>query len=71
MRVLIEVLYVVAGVMAALLLGKLSAWSYPLGAHDIWMVTVASMIVVVAMGAGSVLRAWRADRAALAGEDHD
>ncbi|MBW4331462.1 hypothetical protein KY084_11350 [Stakelama sp. CBK3Z-3] len=67
MRVLIEVLYIVAGLAAVVLLGWLSAWSYPLGRHDIWLVTGAAVVVVVLMGVWPVMRAYRADRLALDG----
>jgi pilus assembly protein TadC len=65
MRVLIEVLHVLAGLAAALLVGALAAWSYPLGRGDIWLVTYAGMIAVAAMGVGPIRRAIAEDRAAL------
>tara|TARA_B100000678_G_scaffold268333_1_gene254525 strand:- start:161 stop:376 length:216 start_codon:yes stop_codon:yes gene_type:complete len=68
MRVLIEILYIVAGLGAAMLLGWLSAWSYPRAHHDIWLVTGVSMVIVVALGMGSLVRAFRADRATLSNE---
>ncbi|RYY44836.1 MAG: hypothetical protein EOP59_05520 [Sphingomonadales bacterium] len=65
MRVLIEVLHIVVGLLAALLIASLCAWSYPLARHDIWLVTYVMMVAVVAMGIGPIRRAYAADRAKL------
>ena len=69
MRVLIEVLHVAAGLIAAVLIASLAAWSYPLAKQDIWLVTYAAMAAVVAMGVGPVRRAWAEDRARLGKRD--
>lgn len=65
MRVLIEVIHILVGLFAALLIAALSAWAYPLGRDDIWLVTYVMMVAVVVMGIGPVRRALAADRAAL------
>ncbi|NML06448.1 hypothetical protein [Sphingomonas sp. G-3-2-10] len=65
MRVLIEVLHIVVGLFAALLIAALSAWAYPLGRDDIWLVAYVMMAAVVVMGIGPVRRALVEDRAAL------
>jgi hypothetical protein len=65
MRVLIEVLHIVVGLFAALLIAALSAWAYPLGRDDIWLVAYVMMAAVVVMGIGPVRRALAEDRAAL------
>jgi hypothetical protein len=52
MRVLIEVLHIVVGLFAAMLIAALAAWSYPLARQDIWWVAFAAMIAVVVMGLG-------------------
>ncbi|WP_315764414.1 hypothetical protein [Sphingomonas sp. Y38-1Y] len=59
LRVLIEVLHVVAGVLAALLIGGAAAWAYPVGKANIWLVTYVSIGVVVLLGIRPVLRAAR------------
>ncbi|WP_221227324.1 hypothetical protein [Stakelama sediminis] len=56
-----EVLWVVAGLAVAFTLGWLSAWSYPLGRQDIWLVTGAGMVLIVAMALPAIIRAARAD----------
>lgn len=71
MRVLIEVLHIVVGLLAALLIAALAAWSYPLAKHDIWLVTYVAMAAVVAMGVGPVRRAYLADKAKLDGAPAD
>jgi type IV secretory pathway TrbD component len=65
MRVLIEVLHIVAGLLAAALIAVAAAWSYPRATDDIWLVAYACMIAVVAMGVGPVRRAFEIDKARL------
>ena len=67
MRVLIEVLHIVVGLLAALLIAALASWSYPLAKHDIWLVTYVAMAAVVAMGVGPLRRAYAIDKAKLGG----
>ncbi|WP_066797152.1 hypothetical protein [Sphingomonas soli] len=67
MRVLIEVLHIAIGLVAAYVIASLSAWSYPLAKKDIWLVTYVAMIAVVAMGVGPLRRAYAADKAKLGG----
>jgi hypothetical protein len=62
MRVLIELLHLLAGIFAAILIASLAAWSYPLAKHDIWWVAYAAMAALVLMGVGPVRRAWTEDR---------
>lgn len=69
MRVLIEVLHVAAGLVAAALIASLAAWSYPLAKQDIWLVAYAGMVAVVLMGIGPVRRAWAEDRARMGKRD--
>ncbi len=69
MRVLIEVLHITIGLIAAVLIAWYAAWSYPLAKQDIWWVTYVAMIAVVVMGIGPMRRAYAADRAKLAGGD--
>ncbi|MDG5489615.1 hypothetical protein NYR55_13410 [Sphingomonas sp. BGYR3] len=63
MRVWIELAFVALGLIAALGIGWLSAWSYPQGAGDIWLVTGAAMLISAAMGVRPVMRALAQDRA--------
>lgn len=69
MRVLIEVLHIVVGLFAAMLIASLAAWSYPLARQDIWWVAYAAMLAVIVMGIGPMRRAYAADRATLSRED--
>ncbi|WP_448658523.1 hypothetical protein ACPVPU_13755 [Sphingomonas sp. CJ99] len=62
MRVWTELAFVALGLIAALVIGALSAWSYPQGAGDIWLVTGAITVISVAMGIGPVRRAMAAER---------
>ncbi len=65
MRVLIEVLHIVAGLIAAVLIATAAAWSYPRATDDIWLVTWVVMAAVVAMGIGPIRKAYEVDRAKL------
>lgn len=62
MRVLIEVLHIVAGLLAAVVIASLAAWSYRRATHDIWLVAYVAMVAVVAMGIGPLRRAYALDR---------
>ncbi len=66
MRVLIEVLHIAAGLIAAALIAVAAAWSYPRATDDIWLVAYVCMIAVVLMGVGPVRKAYEADKAKLA-----
>jgi len=68
-RLLTEIVHVVAGIAAAWAIGSLSAWSYPLGRHDIWRVTWVAMAVVLVLGVRQVRRAMAEERAK--GASHD
>ncbi|HEX8303205.1 hypothetical protein [Sphingomonas sp.] len=65
MRVLIEVLHIAVGLLAALLIAALASWSYPLARHDIWLVAYVAMAAVVLMGIGPIRRAYAEDKAQL------
>ncbi|WP_448661844.1 hypothetical protein ACG3SL_14325 [Sphingomonas sp. CJ20] len=65
MRVLIEVIHIAIGLVAAVLIASAAAWSYPRATSDIWLVTYVAMVAVVAMGIGPVRRAYAIDRARL------
>ena len=67
MRVLIEVLHIMVGLGAALLIAALASWAYPIAKYDIWLVTYVAMAAVVAMGVGPLRRAYAADKAGLDG----
>jgi hypothetical protein len=66
-RLLIEILSIVAGLIAAAVIARLSAWAYPRGAADIWLVAYICMGATVLLGAGSVRRAFLKDREKLRG----
>jgi membrane protein implicated in regulation of membrane protease activity len=65
MRVLIEVAFLVAGLIAAAVIAGLAAWSYPRATDDIWLVAYAAMAAVLLMGIGPIRRAYLEDRAKL------
>ena len=65
MRVLIEVVHIAIGLIAAALIGAAAAWSYPRATGDIWLVTYVMMAAVVLMGIGPVRRAFAEDKARL------
>ena len=69
MRVLIEVVHIVIGLIAAALIAAAAAWSYPRATNDIWLVAYACMIAVVLMGVGPVRKAFAEDKARLAGSE--
>ncbi|RYE01644.1 MAG: hypothetical protein EOP61_10695 [Sphingomonadales bacterium] len=71
MRVLIEVLHILVGLLVAVLIAALCAWSYPLAKHDIWLVTYVAMVAIVAMGVGPLRRAYALDKAKLGGTPAD
>jgi type IV secretory pathway TrbD component len=64
-RVLIEVLHIVAGLIAAVVIASLAAWSYRRATDDIWLVAYVAMVAVVLMGIGPLRRAYAQDRAHL------
>ena len=65
MRVLVEVLHIVVGICAAMLIAALATWSYPLAEKDIWLTAYAAMGAVVLMGIGPIRRAYDEDRATM------
>ncbi len=67
MRVLIEVIHIVVGLIAAVIIASLAAWSYRRATNDIWLVAYVAMVAVVAMGIGPLRRAYAQDRASLRG----
>lgn len=67
MRVLIEVVHIAIGLLAAALIAAAAAWSYPRATEDIWLVAWGCMIAVVLMGVGPVRRAFAEDKAKLDG----
>ena len=66
MRLLIEVIHIALGLIAAMVIASLAAWSYPRATDDIWLVAYACMVAVVLMGVGPVRRAYAIDRKRLA-----
>ncbi|MCM8730849.1 hypothetical protein ACFO8O_07685 [Hephaestia sp. GCM10023244] len=63
MRVLAELLHIVAGLAAALAVTWVSAWAYPLGAKTIWTIGGVAMVLTVLMGINPLRRAIRITRA--------
>ena len=71
MRVLLEVLHIVIGIFAAMLIAALASWSYGQAAKDIWLVAYVAMGAVVLMGIGPIRRAYAEDRASMNRADSD
>lgn len=67
MRVLVEILHIAAGIAAALVIGALMAWAYPLAARDVWLVTGVAIVCVALMGVRPIRRAMATDRAGQVG----
>ncbi|ODP38249.1 hypothetical protein [Sphingomonas turrisvirgatae] len=63
MRVLVEALYVAAGIAVALVFASLCAWAYPLAKQDVWLVTGVAIVCVILMAIGPMRRAAALDRA--------
>ncbi len=66
MRVLIEVVHIAIGLIAATLIATAAAWSYPRATNDIWLVAYVCMVAVVLMGIEPVRKAFAIDKAKLA-----
>ncbi len=58
----IEILHILAGLMAAVAITWAAAWSYPLGQDVIWACGAAAMVATVLMGVGPLRRARRLDQ---------
>lgn len=61
-RTVIELLHIVAGLVAAVVLTVLCTWAYPHGRAVIWACGTGAMVAVVLMGVVPLRRALRADR---------
>jgi len=64
-RLLVAIASIVAGLIVAAVIADYSAWAYPRGAADIWLVAYVCMGLTVLLGIGSVRRAFRRDRETL------
>jgi len=63
-RTLIEALWVVAGLIGAVVFASLATWSVPPARDSIWAVAYVSMMVLVLMGIRPIRLAVARDRAA-------
>jgi membrane protein implicated in regulation of membrane protease activity len=61
-RTLIELLHMVFGILATLLLSSLASWAVPNARESISLVAWVVAAVVVAMGVRPLRRAWAQDR---------
>ena len=61
-RALIELVFITAGLMVVAAMAGAAAWAYPLGRGAIRWCGLAAMAATIAMGAGPLARAVRADR---------
>ncbi|MGH6616266.1 hypothetical protein [Sphingomonas sp.] len=62
-RTLVELLHIVAGVVATALIASLAVWAVPVAGRTIWWVAYFSMLAVAFMGIRPLRAAWKADRA--------
>ena len=56
----IEILHILAGLVAAVAITWAAAWSYPLGQDVIWSCGAAAMVATVLMGVVAGVYYWRA-----------
>lgn len=61
-RTLTELFFITAGLVVAAVMIDTAIWAYPLGRAAIRWCGLAAMATIVAMGAGPLARAIRADR---------
>ncbi len=61
-RTTVELLYIAAGLVAAVAMTWASAWAYPLGRDVIWWCGAGAMLATVLMGIGPLRRARSIDR---------
>lgn len=71
MRILVEVIFLLAGLASALGIASLASWAYPLGKDDIWLVAWGAMAVILLMAIGPLRRAYAEDRSKLKGGRKD
>ncbi|AXJ94594.1 MULTISPECIES: hypothetical protein [unclassified Sphingomonas] len=62
MRTLVELLHILAGLMAAAFITAAAAWAYPLGREVIWWCGAGAMAVTLVMGIKPLRRARAVDR---------
>ena len=61
-RTLTEVFFITAGLVLAAVMTWAASWAYPMGREPIRWCGLAAMAATIAMGAGPLARAIRADR---------
>jgi hypothetical protein len=61
-RTMVELLYIAAGLLAAVAMTWAAAWAYPLGYETIWWCGGAAMVATILMGIGPLRRARAIDR---------
>jgi len=62
MRMVVELLHIAAGLLAAAAIAGMAAWAYPPGREVIWWCGAAAQGATIAMGIGPLRRAWARDR---------
>lgn len=61
-HVLVELMYMIAGLAVACAISAAAAWAYPLGRDVIWWCGALAMVATIAMGVGPLRRAAARDR---------
>jgi hypothetical protein len=64
---LVELLHLVAGLVATCALASLSAWAVPNAESAIWWTALGCAVAVVLMGIVPLREAWRADKGTVHG----
>ena len=62
MRVVVELVHIALGLIAAAALAAAAAWAYPQGARVIWWCGAAAMVAAVLMGIEPLRAARAGDR---------
>jgi hypothetical protein len=61
-RTLVELLHIVAGLAATVLIVRLAAWGYPLARETFYLIGWVAGLAVVLMGLRPLRKAWRIDQ---------
>ena len=69
MRVAVELVHMALGLAAALAIGSVCAWAYPLARGDIWLVMWVAVAGILLLGIRPVREAWNEDRLARTGSN--
>ena len=63
MRGAVELLHILAGLVATVAIAMTCSWAYPLGEQAIWLAAAIAGVATVLMGIEPLREAWDAERA--------